>query len=282
MAKNNKSILKNPYLRISLAILFICIMIVVGIIFFKYIYAEMFSENPRFRLRNVIVKSSGFWNNRADDVIKILGLNKGVTNLFNLNLYDLRRQLEERKGEGIAFVEISKELPDTLKVEIIERIPQAILYNKKSCMLTDKYGTIMDSKYFQDVLSSLPVITGFKINEKRNSNYFGQTITVIKPALILISIVNEDYSDLEIRVINLYSPGKLLVYILGSGNKIIKIVLPFEFSTDPLTSNAELAVSSRILREKLNELRELLKYLNWKKNPFTEINMMYKDQAVVK
>jgi len=285
MAKNNKKTLpKNPYFRIASIILGLIILLAIGILSFKFIYGEMFSENPRFRLRNVIVKSSGYWNNRSEDIMRILELKKGTTNLFNLNLSELRKTLENNKGEGIASAEVSKELPDTLKVEIVERIPQAVLYNKKSGMLADKEGVVMDSKYFKDMTDSLPIITGFKISEnnKEKSNYFGQTISVIKPALIFISIINEDYNDMEIKVINLYSPNKLVVFMEVSTNKIVKVTLPFQYSPDPPTTNAEIVESSKLVRYKLNELRELFKYLKWKNNPFTEINMLYKNQAVVK
>ena len=284
MAKNNKIIPRNPYIRISVVILIVSFLIAVGFFSFRYVFETMFSENPRFRLRNVVVKSSGYWNNRADDVMRILELKKGVTNLFSINLYDLRKKLEDRKGDGIAFAEVSKELPDTIKFEIVERIPQAALYNKKSGMIVDKNGVVMDSKYFKDVIDSLPVVTGFKINEKGRlkSGAYGETLNNLKPALVLISIVNEDFSGMEIRVVNLYSPNKLLVFMVGPDQRVIKVTLPFEYSADAPPSSSDLAESSTILKTKLEELKELLKYLNWKKTPFTEINMIYKDQAVVK
>ncbi len=284
MAKKNKSLTKNHYFRIVAILLVLCCLAVLGYFLFRYIFEAMFSENPRFRLRNVIVNSSGYWNNREDDVMRILKLKKGSTNIFSVNLYALRNKLEERKGDGIAFVEVSKELPDTIKFEIVERIPQAILYNKKSGMMIDKDGVVMDSRYFSKIIDLLPVITGFKINEngKTKSDYYGQTLTNLKPALILISMVNENFSDMEIRVINLYSPNKLIVFMLGPNHKVVKVILPFEYSVDAPPTEAELAESTKLLRSKLEELRELFRYLNWKKTQFTEINMIYKDQAVVK
>ncbi|MEI6055829.1 MAG: FtsQ-type POTRA domain-containing protein [Lentisphaerota bacterium] len=284
MAKNNKVILKNPYFRISAVIIIICFLITLGFFSFRYVFETMFSENPRFRLRNIIVQSSGYWNNRADDVMRILELKKGVTNLFSINLYDLRKKLEDRRGDGIAFAEVSKELPDTIKFEIVERIPQAVLYSKKSGMVVDKDGVVMDSKYFKEVVDSMPVITGFKISEnsKLKSDPYGQTLTNLKPALILISIINEDFNSMELRVVNLYSPNKLFVFMVGPDHRVIKVTLPFEYSVDAPPSGIELVESTKILKTKLEELKELLKYLKWKKTPFTEINMIYKDQAVVK
>lgn len=283
MSKNNKIIFKNSYFRISVILLSLFFLVAASVFSFRYIYEKMFSDNPRFKIRNIIVKSSGYWNNRSAEVMEILHLKKSYTNLFSLNLSELRRKLEDRKGEGIAFAEVSRELPDTLKIEIVERIPQAVLYNKKSGMVVDKNGVIMESKCFKDVIDSLPVITGFKLNEKKDSsNSYGRTLTNVKPALIFISILNENYSDMEIRVVNLYLPNKLLVFMAGPGGRIIKVTLPFSYSTDAPPSDTELAESSRIIRTKLDELRELLKYLKWKNTSFTEINMIYKDQAVVK
>lgn len=284
MAKNNKTLFKNHYFRIFAILLALCALIVLGFFSFRYVFETMFSDNPKFRLRNVVVQSSGYWNNRSDDVMRILQLKKGVTNLFATDLYELRKDLESRKGEGIAFAEVSKELPDTIKIDIVERIPQAVLYNRKSGMVVDKEGVVMDSAYFTGVVDSLPVITGFKIednNSKGKSEPYGEMLKNLKPALVFISMINQDFSDMEVRVVNLYSQNKLLVFMPVIDNRVIKVILPFEYSVDA-PSSSELADSTKILRAKLEELRELLKYLKWKKAQFTEINMIYKDQAVVK
>ena len=201
-----------------------------------------------------------------------------------LNLYDLRSKLEQMGGEGISYVEITRELPDTLKFTIVERIPRALLYNKKSNMLVDKDGVVINGKYFGNIMDALPVITGFKLPSyiKNKRSPYGETINSIKPALIFISVVGNNYMDMDIRVINLYLQNRIVVFMAGPKDKVIKVVLPFDFNTDAPPTQAQILNQTKSLRAKLKELIELLKYLKWKNSDFSEVNLLYKDQAIVK
>lgn len=285
MPKNNKEILlRKPFVRTGLVLVLLTAIAVIGFFTFDYISRLFYYENPHFRLKNVIVKSSGYWDNRVDDIMNILSLKKGTTNLFSLDLYEIRSKLEKMGGEGISYVEVTRELPDTLKFTIIERIPRALLYNKKSNMLVDKDAVVINSKYFSNIIDALPVITGFRlpIIMKNKKIFYGETITSIKPALIFISVAGNSYMDMDIRVINLHLSNKLIVFMAGPKDKIIKVIFPFNFNADAPPTQNQLLAETKNLRLKLKELRELLKYLKWKNSDFSEINLLYKDQAVVK
>ena len=285
MAKNNKeTLLRKPFVRTGLILIILTAIVILGFFTFDYISKLLYYSNPHFRLKNVIVKSSGYWDNRVDDIMNILSLKKGTTNLFSLDLHDLRITLEKMGGEGISYVEVTRELPDTLKFTIVERIPRALLYNKKSNMLADKDGVVIKGKYFGNIIDALPVITGFRLHAetKNKKSPYGETITSIKPALIFISLVGNSYVDMDIRVINLYLQNRLVVFMASQKDKVIKVILPFTFNTEAPPTQAQIAAETKNLRIKLKELKELLQYLKLKNTDFSEINMLYKDQAIVK
>jgi len=285
MARNNKeALLRKPFVRTGLILIFLTAITILFFFTFDYISKLLYYENPHFKLKNVIVKSSGYWDNRADDIMNILSLKKGTTNLFSLNLSNLRSKLEKMGGEGISYVEVIRELPDTLKFTIVERIPRALLYNKKSNMLVDNDGMVINSKYFGNIIDALPVITGFRLPAyMRNKKLpYGEIITSIKPALVFISLVGNSFMDMDIRVINLYLQNKLVVFMADHKEKIIKVIFPFNFNTDAPPTQTQVITETRNLRTKLRELRDLLQYLKWKNIDFSEINLLYKDQAIVK
>lgn len=285
MAKNNKeALLRKPFVRTGLILALLIAIVVLVVFAFDYVSSLLYYNNPHFRLKNVVVKSSGYWDNRVDDIMSILSLKKGVTNLFSLDLHELRSKLERMGGEGIFYVEVTRELPDTLKFSIVERIPRALLYSKKSNMLADKDGVVINSKYFSSIIDALPVITGFRLptSVKNKKSPYGETINSIKPALIFISIVGNNYMDMDIRVINLYLQNRLVVFMAGNKDKVIKIILPFEFNIDAPPTQTQIAAETKKIKVKLKELKELLQYLKWKNTDFSEINLLYKDQAIVK
>lgn len=285
MAKNNKeALLRKPFVRTGLILVFLTAIITSVFFTFDYITTLLYYDNPHFKLKNVTVKSSGYWDNRSDDIMDILSLKKGITNLFSVNLHELRQKLEQMGGEGISHVEVTRELPDTLSFSIVERIPRAVLYSKKSNMLVDKDGTIINSKYFSNIIDGLPTITGLKLpaSLKNKKLPYGESATALIPALIFISITTNDYPDWDIRVINLYFQNKLIVFMAGPNDKIIKAIIPFEYSASAPPTRTQMASETKMLKAKLKELKEMLNYLKWKNSDFSEINLLYKDQAIVK
>jgi hypothetical protein len=181
-------------------------------------------------------------------------------------------------------VEVTRELPDTLKFTIVERIPRALLYNKKSNMLADKDGVVINGKYFGNIIDALPVITGFRLpaSIKNKKSPYGETIASIKPALIFISVVGNNYMDMDIRVINLYHQNRIVVFMADQKDRVIKVILPFAFNADAPPTHAQIVIETKKMRGRLKELGELLQYLKWKNTDFSEINLLYKGQAIVK
>jgi hypothetical protein len=282
-------ILRNPYIRIS--IVAITLAVIVSAIVFFVILAQrtLFKENPHFVLQHVVVQSSGYWNNRSGEISKILDLRKGIDNLFELNIASLKKELIRRREYSIENVEIYKMIPDTLTFRITERIPRALLYNKKSELLVDGNAVIINKAFCVDIDSELPIITGFKIRGINASQSlgkekipYGRVLYQIKPALSFISLVNTNYPEFNIKLINLYNDNELDIFMPGPLNKkIIRVKLPFNYSKNVPLTRGEYQKGTTLLKDKLVDLQKLYRYLRIRKKSCKEINLLFKGQAVV-
>ena len=268
--KKKENLLRNPYVRLFIVIGSITLIAAVIVSIIMLGYQFLFRENPRFTLKNVSVNSHGYWDGRTKKVMQILRLKKGETNIFAVSPKKLRNTLKGNIHYSIENVEISRILPDTLKFDIVERIPSALLYNKNSNLIVDRNGILLNRKYCININKNLPVITGFTLKEsdfipkyyKRKKIPFGEQITQVMPALVLISLTNTDYPEFVIRLINLYNPNSLIVYLVGpKKRKIIKAILPFKHNPATSLTAVQLEHESNKLKKKLRELKTLYYYL---------------------
>jgi hypothetical protein len=289
--KKKENLLRNPYVRILIVTSFI-ILVIAAIVFVILLGNRfLFRENPRFTLRNVFVSSSGYWNGRSDEVMNMLNLKKGRTNLFEVSPKKLRETLKKKKMYSIENVEISRILPNTLKFDIVEKIPRALLYNRKSNLIVDRKGILLNRKYCVNINKELPVITGFILKKtdftaksyKKVQIPFGKKLPQVMPALVLISLIHTDYPEFRIKLINLCDPNSLIVHLLGPKNrKVIKVILPFKHNTASPLTEVQLTQETYKLRKKLEELQELYCYLKLRRKKVTEINLIFDKQAILK
>lgn len=121
---------------------------------------EMFPHNPRFTLTRLEVKTNpaGFWAGKEEKIARILGIKTGKDNLFSLNMGNLAKRLSARSG--IAEAGVRRVLPDTLQIDIRERIPRALLNSERSAYVIDEECTLMTKLECMDITGSLPVILG--------------------------------------------------------------------------------------------------------------------------
>lgn len=93
---------------------------------------RLFQENRYFILRNIEITSSlgenSRWSgdNAVDDLAAIMGVVLYETNLFDADLATMRDRAISN-CHGIEKITISRELPDTLQVDIVERMPLAVI-----------------------------------------------------------------------------------------------------------------------------------------------------------
>lgn len=118
----------------------------------------LFSRNENFALRNINITTDG--RMLPAQIQEYADLYTGI-NLFSIDFDSLRSQLE-----GIPQVEsvaIFRQLPDTLTIHVVERVPRAqILWNRRAKpFLLDRTGTVMSMVQNGE---SLPLIEGMKLD----------------------------------------------------------------------------------------------------------------------
>ena len=175
----------------------------------------LFTENPRMAMRRVELisrtpmASQGYWSTNKEELARRLELN-GSTSLWKNDSGELRRKLEDpRQFSSILRAHVYKEIPDTLRIEIIERTPIAFiggtakkgrdeLVVDENCMLIKRRESIVAGVQWN---GALPVISGITpqdtpgvvepqlapavalITEVQNKNGVGLKLTIIEVEL---------------------------------------------------------------------------------------------------
>ncbi len=167
----------------------------------------LMTRNPRFRLRRVEIKSSGYWHGRERALIERLGLDveRGEDNLFSLSVRDIRRRL--LSIQNIENCEVRLILPDTLFCSITERVPRAVLFSAGGNAVVDEKGCQFLRSESSAAQRRLPVIHGFR----RGAAIREQAL----PALNLLMTTINDYPDVVVERLSVAVPGEItaeLVY----------------------------------------------------------------------
>ncbi|MFA6292611.1 MAG: FtsQ-type POTRA domain-containing protein [Victivallales bacterium] len=256
------NILKKPGMRIGLVVSTFMVVLCVMIFVFWLASRSLFSQNGHFAIRHVDVKSSGWWNGKGADVSKLLELKTGSTNLFAVNLRQICEKLAAQPS--IDKVTVSRILPDTIQINIIERIPRAFLYNSNSQWIVDSNGIVMESKSCVNLRKNLPVITGFKADTFPLTP--GQDMPQLRQALDLIMIVVKKYPEIKILKVSLSTPREIQMSFL--------------------TTSAEVPLCAILPRSKIDEkmtvLRDTLRQRKATNNPAITIDLRFEGQVILK
>ena len=110
------------YLKRSLKVMFVVALLGGAAWAVRTGIQEFFIENEEFQLRHVDLESNGEMT--AEDFVRLCGLDL-ESSIFALRLRDLRERLLDRPG--IESVDLSRRLPGTLRVKVVEREPIAWL-----------------------------------------------------------------------------------------------------------------------------------------------------------
>jgi cell division septal protein FtsQ len=181
----------------------------------------LFSRNPHFTLKHINVQSSGWWNGRERLVASKLDLLLGKSNIFESNLYQLKRKVE--RLPGVETAAISRILPDTFQIQVIERIPRAYLGSSRSKWVVDSNGIVMAARYCLNLKRGLPIILGY---EPKAPLKTGMDIPEIEQALSLIMLTIRDYPNIKISAISIRDPEKLTFVMAYKGRKRYKVFMP--------------------------------------------------------
>ncbi|CAF0694994.1 cell division protein FtsQ/DivIB [Candidatus Methylacidithermus pantelleriae] len=128
----------------------------------SYLLDRVFYENPRYRLREILVENKD--PNRVAQVVAASGLKQGQS-VLRIDLQEV-----ERRVESLAFVEralVERRLPDRIVIRITERIPVAKFAvpgphgTIKEILLIDREGTVIRPRDLE-MVRELPEIVGFR------------------------------------------------------------------------------------------------------------------------
>lgn len=237
-------------------------------------WRNMFRQNDRFLVLRVNVTSAegqGKWHGKVKEVMPIVidakkdakdpsssdtekkipekKINqKELLNLFDLDLKVLREKLEE--VPEIEKVEIRRVLPDTLDIQITERVPVAFIERVNGPLLIDRDGVVIRRSHAIDISGVIPVI----VTHKKELPAPGEVFEDVKPMLEFIQLTKKvaDYSSLRIMRMDLLKDDFVTIKIHFSGDAddwyLIKNVPtdnPSE-GMDRILSGIELAKKERL------------------------------------
>ena len=156
------------------------------------IYPHWFEKNPRMILRRIRISSSdqsgiqNYWSTRRGrrKLLKRLELELGVP-LAELDTGKVRAELEDPKRfSSVQSARVVRVLPDTLSIELTERIPLAFLDSRDSKVVVDDACMLIkrsESMAAVGKWDELPLITGL---DRRTD--VGERDPRLSPAVALI------------------------------------------------------------------------------------------------
>lgn len=233
MPPRKKNIFKRPGFRLGMIASSIMLLLVLICVLFWWTTRSLFSANDHFILKRVVVKSGGWWKSKEAEICSLLNIREGDTNLFAMDMADKKKLLE--KESSIQKVTVYKILPDTLVVEITERIPMAFLHWKGNNLVVDSDCIVMPTSSCINVAGDIPIITGFK--SQPEDLLPGNELETIRPAMDLIKQVAEECPGLGLRRISLNNPKEFKTTIFDPlTEKIYQVLLPRENLSEKLTA----------------------------------------------
>ena len=151
------------------------------------------ARNPRFTLKRIKVSSSGYWQGRD-------------------------RELARRISVGIQNVdscEVLLVLPDTLELNLTERVPRAVLFASGGNTVVDEFGFQFKRGESSAAKHRLPVIYGFRAGVEMTRQ--------MAPALALIMTTIRDYPDISVEAVSVSSPYRMTVRLTYRGQRCTAI-----------------------------------------------------------
>ena len=179
----------------------------------------LFTTNPRFNLRDTRVTGPGYWKEHPEELARRIKLTKGV-NLFALDLHTIRKRITEIPN--VDSCSVMRVLPDTLVINVVERVPRAILGRAKSPWLVDGNAIVIPRSQFGKQLGRLPVIKDVKLTGAQA----GKPFKNVKQAVDLVMTTVHSFPDFQIYTISLRDPEKMLIYLRYRDFPIYQVTLP--------------------------------------------------------
>lgn len=216
-AVNSKE--KQKFTRIIIVLLIICFSLVAIAFACWGVSQVLFTKNKHLILRRV--ELVGMESRRCNALIKYLKLNLYKDNLYDIDIAAIRRKIE--KISYIKSARIYRVLPDTLKIEITQRVPIAYLFRYGAKWVIDEDAVVMNKKYCMKLKYSLPVINGFKYERLRS----GEKLSGLKQAIDLIKLTTYEFQKIKISSISLKNTRQI-TFVMIKKRRAYRVLMPKE------------------------------------------------------
>lgn len=173
--------------------------------------AVLFWENPQYTIQKLDIHIEGATITSAH-VREYMRIGEG-TNLFAANLYTLRSNFL-RKAPIAKSVKLQRRLPDTLLIEIIERIPLARI-GRWGTLAVDREGCVFNLRAGG---RDYPVITGYADSNLKPGGRVDQSVM---NAIEIVDICNRSKLGEQVKIASLeVGPKDHLELSLTAGERI--------------------------------------------------------------
>ena len=180
---------KQKFLRvITVLIIIFLALIAVGFACIG-VSRALFTENERLLLRRI--ELNGMSHERKKSMLKYLKLTLKEDNLFDIDIAEIRKKIE--KISYIKSASVYRVLPDTIKIDVTQRVPLAYLFKYRSKWVIDEDAVVMNRNYCMKIKYSLPVIKGFKCRTIKA----GQEMPGLEQAIELIKLTSYEFQSLK-------------------------------------------------------------------------------------
>ncbi|MFO7869865.1 MAG: FtsQ-type POTRA domain-containing protein [Kiritimatiellia bacterium] len=174
---------------------------------FEFAWRGFFSENPGFGIKHVEINGGG-------QIVKdyITGKQKIIEgrNLFSVDISEVRETFLDR-APNYRTMEITRVLPDKLKVEVIERIPVARI-GWQGYLAVDDEGAVFSPL---EKSASLPLIAGYESEDLQPG---GRVNGMARAAIEAIEVCRTSDVDLPVSAVDVRGEHNIIV-ILANGKR---------------------------------------------------------------
>jgi cell division septal protein FtsQ len=176
---------------------------------FEWIRDGFFSKNPRFEMHHLVISCDG--NLGEDKIREYSGLREGM-NLFELSFEEI-----EEKLNGVSLIEsvyLERKLPNTLIVEVKERVPVAKITGSRATkypFLVDRYGFVLPHR--RSLAKTLPLIKGLDAEVPLGEQLTQKDVEIALKIIALCDSNSKLKTYLRLEVIDLQYQDYIYLYL---------------------------------------------------------------------
>jgi cell division septal protein FtsQ len=167
-----------------------------------------------FRIKTVDVR--GNERTSADEIKKVVMASAAQTGVWNADLGDIRTKLE--KFPFVKSAAVSMQLPAGIRVNIVERVPNAVVHLSSGEFLVDSDGTILAAATDKDRQQFPFALQGW--DESKTEKAVTENVARLKVYKKMIDEWQQFSLAERVKQVNLANPREPVAIVEDSGNRI--------------------------------------------------------------